>query len=538
MSSAADLSRNNWKNKLGLLTIRDYIPLLVLILYFVWNLILLILHEPWRDEANAWLFARDCSLFRLFSEIHFQGHPCLWYLILMPFAKIGFPIFTMGIISLLFMTAAAWLLIFRVTLPLWCKVLLLFSPVYTYYYPVVSRNYCLIPFLLLLFVSVYSERDRHPLLVGLIPALLIQADTIALPLAGILCLMWLWQGLQAKKYLLTLEGLCLPLLSLFLWISEFITVSESPEFGIHIDSASDFIVRFRNFSMYIIERLTGAGGGYALILLAVLGVLMILLCICARSIWPLLLFFGSLFFEAAFSVLFYQMHVWHFITVIHAAILAYAISYHLTHFPEESPGDSGQKSLFRLTRLCSGIVLSFLALLMICRWNSEGESSSLQNALFGTYSDSKQAAGYFREHADSSDVILTCNIELASSIVASLPERYRFVYAGTLLPSSYSNYTEEEHILTDWNTLCEGLNTDYPEQNAFYLLYCNDNCITDLDQVILDALYSEGSVSGSEDSVASAADNAPCSYSWELLYETPVPTAQDENYVIYRITRN
>jgi hypothetical protein len=40
-------------------------------------------HEKWADEAQAWLIARDLSLWRIFSyELRYEGSPGLWHLIL------------------------------------------------------------------------------------------------------------------------------------------------------------------------------------------------------------------------------------------------------------------------------------------------------------------------------------------------------------------------------------------------------------------------------------------------------------------------
>ena len=40
-------------------------------------------HVLWRDEAQAWLIARDShSLRDLLTLVHYEGHPPLWYLLL------------------------------------------------------------------------------------------------------------------------------------------------------------------------------------------------------------------------------------------------------------------------------------------------------------------------------------------------------------------------------------------------------------------------------------------------------------------------
>ena len=49
----------------------------IFVAYVVFNGLLLMRHEQWRDEANVWLMARELSPMQLFGEIRYQGHPCL-----------------------------------------------------------------------------------------------------------------------------------------------------------------------------------------------------------------------------------------------------------------------------------------------------------------------------------------------------------------------------------------------------------------------------------------------------------------------------
>ena len=88
-----------------------YWPVLALLAYVGINLFLLSRHENWRDEAQAWQIAKNLGLGGLFAQLRYEGHPCLWYLILMPFAKLGMPFSCMGLISLAFMSVAAWLVL-------------------------------------------------------------------------------------------------------------------------------------------------------------------------------------------------------------------------------------------------------------------------------------------------------------------------------------------------------------------------------------------------------------------------------------------
>ena len=62
---------------------------LVLLIYIISISVVIVKHEPWADEAQAWLLARDSGLFELlFKRLRYEGHPGLWYLILTPFSKL------------------------------------------------------------------------------------------------------------------------------------------------------------------------------------------------------------------------------------------------------------------------------------------------------------------------------------------------------------------------------------------------------------------------------------------------------------------
>lgn len=93
--------------------LKPYLVILIFSVYVLFNGILLWYHEPWRDEANVWLMARALSPLQLLKEIKYQGHPCLWYFLVMPFAKFGLPFRTIGMISTIVMTVAAGIYLWK-----------------------------------------------------------------------------------------------------------------------------------------------------------------------------------------------------------------------------------------------------------------------------------------------------------------------------------------------------------------------------------------------------------------------------------------
>jgi hypothetical protein len=120
-------------------------------------------HEPWMDEAQAWLLAKDVSVYELFTKyLRYEGSPGLWHLILMIPAKAGLPYFSINIISAFFSVVGVALFLRYAPMPLWVKVLFPFTYFTFFQYGVVARNYCLVPCLLFLAAICYHGRMKKP----------------------------------------------------------------------------------------------------------------------------------------------------------------------------------------------------------------------------------------------------------------------------------------------------------------------------------------------------------------------------------------
>src|SRR5580700_1374589 len=49
-------------------------------------------HEPWADEAQSWLLARDASSAQLWGHLlHYEGTPGLWQTLLHALIRVGLP---------------------------------------------------------------------------------------------------------------------------------------------------------------------------------------------------------------------------------------------------------------------------------------------------------------------------------------------------------------------------------------------------------------------------------------------------------------
>jgi len=497
------------------LEIKQYIvPTFLLAMYLVFNGILLAGHEMWRDEANVWLIARDMTPLQLFREIKYQGHPCLWYLIAMPFAKLGFPFKTLSILSFLIMGGAAAVLCYKAPFHPLTKAVVLISPMMTYYYPVVARNYCLIAGILVLLAYFYPERNEKSLLYGTLLGLLVQADTIAMASAGLISCMWLWECVMAgvkqksrKPLLNGLKGLWIPLASLGLWILQFHQVSDSPEYQMRVLSAGEMLREVRSFSYHILSRMTGRSDAFGLLLIILFVTAGMLLSVRRKNLWPAVVTAGAFLFEAVFSVLVYQLHIWHYISLCFSLLWCFWV-----YLKEPDSGlENGSRCRNRLTagRVLSEALLILLGITMFFRWNSPEESSSLANAWDGLYSDGVHTAEYIKGHVSAEDIILSTDIIEAATVQAYLGKGYVFYYAGTGEQATYANYTEEQSRGITYEELMVWLKERFPEAQEVYLLQSSANCVHNVPDEV--------------------------KANWELCYRTAEETARGEEYSLYRI---
>lgn len=167
-------------------------------------------HEPWRDEAQAWLIARDVSIVQLFAQGNYEGSPVLWHLILLPFAKLGAPYFSMHVVHLLIAYGIVYLFLFKSDFPVLTRVLFVFSYYMFWEYAVIARSYSLSILLLFGIAVLYKRKLQRPVLYGLLLLLLFNTNVHSMPIALGLSLAYafeVWQGKASQDQLLEGRGL-------------------------------------------------------------------------------------------------------------------------------------------------------------------------------------------------------------------------------------------------------------------------------------------------------------------------------------------
>jgi len=144
--------------------------LLVSLLLFAW-------HEPWRDEAQPWLVARDAP--NLFHELDSETHPGLWYVLAFPLAKAGLPFDSLRALNLVISLGALALLALRGPFSRAEAWLYAFGYFVVYEYGTLARNYALVVLLLYLVAVTWRSRFEKPWAHGALLLLLANAHALA-----------------------------------------------------------------------------------------------------------------------------------------------------------------------------------------------------------------------------------------------------------------------------------------------------------------------------------------------------------------------
>jgi len=165
---------------------KKIICILPLAAYSAFVLIMVLNHEYWFDEAQAWNIARDNDIAGIFGMVKYEGHPPLWHLILKIFTALNCSWRMLGLISWGMATATAAVIIFALPIKPYLKAALLLSSGMLYINTVISRVYVLIMLLLAVTAAVYPNRKKHPAVFGLLVALLANTHICMCGLVGII----------------------------------------------------------------------------------------------------------------------------------------------------------------------------------------------------------------------------------------------------------------------------------------------------------------------------------------------------------------
>ena len=140
------------------------VEVVAFLLYIVLLVVIECFHEPWTDELQSYMIARDATYSEMIFRLgHGEGHPALWWIVLSLFAKNGFSAeLTLRIVSTIFNVLSAYLIIFKFKIPKVFRVCIPFTYFFFYQYGVISRCYCILILGFCLLTLVWNKKEKYP----------------------------------------------------------------------------------------------------------------------------------------------------------------------------------------------------------------------------------------------------------------------------------------------------------------------------------------------------------------------------------------
>lgn len=464
-----------------------------LLLYVGVNLFFILHHENWRDEAQAWQIAKLSNLSGLFAQLKYEGHPCLWYFLLMPFAKLGAPFGTINFISLVLMSAAFFLILRRAPFAYPVRVLLGFSGFFLYYYPVIARSYSLVPLILALLAICYPRRQEKPLPYGLLLALLTQTHIYMLGLSAALSFFWLLETagafLRERKEMPwkqaawrgRLLGLSLNLFSgLFLLWELFGSTDKNSGIQIHISSTlSSNLHRISVASQWAAGFAVGGGISDEIWKILVIAILLGLLLLLLRSWKEALILAAATGSQILMFTYIYLPSEQKAMLLIHELIF---ILWVIAEKKKERENAGWRRALELGGRIAAEVVLALLCLLSL-----DGHRAAMQQDLQEAYSAGKDAAAFLEAEVPADALIVTAGDVPAYGAAAYAPDR-RLWYPLSQSVITFSVWDESREETIGFEEMLERVRAYAPEADSFWLLVGGQNNVEGLDEALADQI--------------------------------------------------
>lgn len=158
-------------------------------------------HEPWADEAQAWLIARDCTIPDMILHVlKYEGHPILWFAILRILHFIHYPYKLFFLLPWIASCIGVYLLVFKSKLPGIIKYLFPFTYFIFYQSAAIARNHSLLFPMFTGIAILYKDRLKHPYWYSLLLILTASVSAYSFVIAFVFLAFFVIDIFQAKKY--------------------------------------------------------------------------------------------------------------------------------------------------------------------------------------------------------------------------------------------------------------------------------------------------------------------------------------------------
>lgn len=165
---------------LDTLTIAIYAAVLAITIHF---------HEPWADEAQAWLIGRDNTVWQIVRyRQHYEGAPPLWNLLLHSFHVLHGTYTGMAWLGAAIAILGIYVWLRWSPFPLLIRILFPFTFFVQYQFAVVARGYILFPLLTFSLCALYTRRQHivwFAVAAGLLANISLHGFAVAFAIGGL-----------------------------------------------------------------------------------------------------------------------------------------------------------------------------------------------------------------------------------------------------------------------------------------------------------------------------------------------------------------
>ncbi len=157
-------------------------------------------HEPFADEAQAYLIAHDASVWDIITKVsRTEGTPALWYFWLKFLIFCGVDYSKLYMASIIPNIVAVYLFISKAPFPKYIKYIFPLTYFVLYQYNIVARNYSLL-FLMTTFAAIcFENRKKHPYRLVLSLLLLGSVSSHAFLLSCSIVLFWIYKDADKEE---------------------------------------------------------------------------------------------------------------------------------------------------------------------------------------------------------------------------------------------------------------------------------------------------------------------------------------------------
>ncbi len=299
---------------------------IITIIYALFTLNTLFHHETWADEAQVWQLCKHLSLSQLIVHLQNEGHPVLFYLMVMPFAKVFNNIIFMQLICWGFMCLSVFLLMYFAPFKLYTKLAIILSAGFLYFFPVIARNYSIIPFLVFLAAILYYRTKQHPILYAFVLIFLANTHIIMFAFSLVLAFIFYWENIIKSIRNKNFDKIAIYILALLIMVLGFYavlwelsnTTNNNVFLEINLNNTFNAVLRILilfflnayNYDIYINMSFPNAFLDIFLILIMILSYILCWIALSINNFKVFLIGFLSVLFQLTIYIIAYNSFVY------------------------------------------------------------------------------------------------------------------------------------------------------------------------------------------------------------------------------------